>query len=53
MNITNGMLNWWVLCVIERTFWKQKGMAKMPTPIMLFASVIIYPVFELILILFR
>lgn len=24
-------------------FWKQKGIAKMPTPIMLFASVITWP----------
>lgn len=33
----------------EFTFWKQNGMAKMPTPMMLLANVIMYPVFELIL----
>lgn len=34
--------------MLKLTFWKQNGIAKMPTPMMLLANVIIYPVFELI-----
>lgn len=34
------------------TLLKQYGMASIPTPIIVFANVMIYPVFELIMILF-